>query len=97
LLCEGEAKVYKKDPLTGRDEELLTYGPGDSFGELALMYDSPRAATVKATSDCKLWAVDRMSYKRILMGATVQKRNRWINFLDQAPILGIFFPCFFTF
>lgn len=40
---------------------------GGSFGELALIYGTPRAATVKAKTDIKLWGIDRMSYRRILM------------------------------
>lgn len=35
------------------------------FGELALLYDQPRAATVKATSKCKLWVMDRAVYHAI--------------------------------
>uniref|UniRef100_A0ACB8FLF3 Uncharacterized protein n=1 Tax=Sphaerodactylus townsendi TaxID=933632 RepID=A0ACB8FLF3_9SAUR len=40
---------------------------GGSFGELALIYGTPRAATVKAKTDLKLWGIDRDSYRRILM------------------------------
>ena len=38
--------------------EVMTYGPGGCFGELALIYNSPRAASVVATNTCKLWALD---------------------------------------
>jgi CRP-like cAMP-binding protein len=34
-----------------------------SFGELALMYNAPRAATVKASSQSKVWALDRATFK----------------------------------
>ena len=36
------------------DEKVLTLGEGGSFGELALIYGTPRAATVKAAKDVKV-------------------------------------------
>ena len=38
-------------------------GPGESFGELALMYSTPRSATCKAIGKARLWALDRISFK----------------------------------
>lgn len=46
---------------------VTTIGEGGSFGELALIYGTPRAATVRAKSNVKLWGIDRESYRRILM------------------------------
>lgn len=40
-------------------------GPGSAFGELALMYNTTRAATIKASSDCKLWIMDRYNFRAI--------------------------------
>ena len=40
-------------------EKVLNIGEGGSFGELALIYGTPRAATVKAATDVKLWGIDR--------------------------------------
>ncbi len=37
---------------------VMTYQPGGCFGELALIYNSPRAASVIATTACKLWTLD---------------------------------------
>lgn len=34
-------------------------GPGDCFGEVSLMYDCPRSATVAATVDGAVWVMDR--------------------------------------
>ena len=48
-------------------EWVTSIGEGGSFGELALIYGTPRAATVGARSDVKLWGIDRDSYRRILM------------------------------
>jgi cAMP-dependent protein kinase regulator len=39
-------------------KEVIKYGPGGCFGELALIYNSPRAASVIATTACKLWTLD---------------------------------------
>lgn len=48
-------------------EWVTNISEGGSFGELALIYGTPRAATVKAKTDLKLWGIDRDSYRRILM------------------------------
>ncbi|CAE7579847.1 kif1 [Symbiodinium natans] len=60
LLLEGEAIASKN----GRD--VKTYQPGDYFGELALMYASPRAATVTAVSDCTLAVLAEEEFRRLL-------------------------------
>ena len=45
--------------------EVATRGPSTAFGELALLYACPRAATVTATSDAKLWALRLASFKAV--------------------------------
>jgi cAMP-dependent protein kinase regulator len=65
----------------------MDYGVGDSFGELAIMYNAPRAATCEASTACSLWALDRVSFKVILMKTTISKRNIYKGFLQQVPIL----------
>ncbi|KAJ1645619.1 hypothetical protein IWQ61_010300 [Dispira simplex] len=67
--------------------KVYQYGPGGSFGELALMYNSPRAATVRATSDSVLWALDRVTFRRILMERTSRKRRLYEEFLEEVPLL----------
>jgi cAMP-dependent protein kinase regulator len=39
---------------------------GDYFGELALMYNTPRAATVRSIRPCLLWRIDRRTYRCIV-------------------------------
>jgi len=51
------------------------------------MYNAPRAATCMATSSVRLWALDRVSFKVILMKTTISKRNVYKGFLQQVPIL----------
>ncbi|RKP39683.1 cyclic nucleotide-binding-like protein [Dimargaris cristalligena] len=67
--------------------KVYQYGPGGSFGELALMYNSPRAATVKATSESVVWALDRVTFRRILMERTSRKRRLYEEFLEEVPLL----------
>jgi len=60
---------------------------GGSFGELALIYNTPRAADVVATTDVKLWSIDRVTYRRVLMNSTIRKRKLYEEFLNRVPIL----------
>lgn len=50
--------------------------PGSAFGELALMYNTARAATIKASSDCKLWVLDRFTFRAIKVGGSRGGRDR---------------------
>lgn len=45
---------------------IRTMGPGSLFGELALIYDAPRSATIKCTSNCVFWVLSRANYQGIL-------------------------------
>ena len=55
--------------------KVMDVGPGGSFGELALMYDAPRAATVTATEPSTTWALDQLTFKKTIMDATMKKRQ----------------------
>lgn len=65
---------------------VTTIGEGGSFGELALIYGTLRAATVKAKTNVKLWAIDRDTYRRIIMGSTIRKREMYEEFLTKVSI-----------
>ncbi|KAK9415353.1 putative cAMP-dependent protein kinase regulatory subunit [Seiridium unicorne] len=72
----------------GLGELVSTIKSGGSFGELALMYNAPRAATViSAESGCTLWALDRVTFRRILMESTFARRRMYENFLEEVPLL----------
>lgn len=61
---------------------------GGTFGELALMYGAPRNATViSASNDCVLWALDRVTFRRILMDYTFTRRRMYEKFLAEVPLL----------
>lgn len=37
---------------------------GDAFGELSLLYGSPRSASVKVDGICGLWGIDRSTFRK---------------------------------
>lgn len=72
--------------------KVNTIGPGGSFGELALMYNAPRAATVVSTEPSTLWALDRVTFRRILMDSAFQRRRMYEAFLEEVPLLSSLKP-----
>ncbi|KAF2655437.1 camp-dependent protein kinase-like protein regulatory subunit [Lophiostoma macrostomum CBS 122681] len=76
----------------GLGNKVGTVGPGGSFGELALMYNAPRAATVVSTEQSTLWALDRVTFRRILMDSAFQRRRMYEGFLEEVPLLSSLTP-----
>lgn len=64
-----------------------TLGPGSCFGELALMYNTPRAASIKSSSDCVLWEIDRTSYRGILVYYKYLRNKQYMEFLRNVEIM----------
>jgi len=50
---------------------LKEYQPGEAFGELALLYNAPRAATIVSKTDCILWSLDRETFNHIVKDAAM--------------------------
>jgi MFS family permease len=62
VIESGQAEVIVSDDLS----TLL--GPGGAFGEIALLRDVPRQATVRATTDLVLRAIDRRVFLQVVTG-----------------------------
>jgi cAMP-dependent protein kinase regulator len=76
----------------GLGAKVGSVGPGGSFGELALMYNAPRAATVITAEQSTLWALDRVTFRRILMDSAFQRRRMYEGFLEEVPLLSSLTP-----
>ena len=66
IILEGECVVSKKEEGEEEEKEVGRLRSGAYFGELALMQNAPRAATVSAGDNCKLVKLDRASFHRLL-------------------------------
>lgn len=94
VIDAGKFNVYKRPDQFSRCEENNGLGPqvfqyeeGGSFGELALMYNCPRAATVRASTKGILWRVDRETFRHIIIDSTAVKRKNFEAFLESVPLL----------
>lgn len=86
VVQSGEFDIFVQQP--GQEPQNVgRVEATGSFGELALMYNSPRAATINCISDAVLWAMDRVTFRRILMDTTSKKRRMYEAFLEEIKIL----------
>lgn len=71
----------------GEEKCVKTCEPGDVFGELALMYNCPRAASVEATTEGTYWKLDRETFNNVVRDAAAKKREMHTEFLKKVPSL----------
>lgn len=66
---------------------LKTYNPGEAFGELALLYNAPRAATITAKVDSTLYSLDWETFNAIVKDQARKKRDLFEGALKKVKIL----------
>eukprot|EP00435_Cladocopium_sp_Y103_P066551 s1441_g28.t2 len=85
LIESGAFDCIKK--IDGSDKVVKKCGQGDVFGELALLYNCPRAASVEATEDSVVWQLDRETFSHIVRDASAKRREAFQDFLQLADCL----------
>jgi len=65
ILESGRVKVYLSDE-DGREIVLNTHGPGEYFGEVALLDDAPRSASVLTLEESKIGMIHKADFEKIL-------------------------------
>jgi cAMP-dependent protein kinase regulator len=78
--------------INGEEKVVKTCNSGDVFGELALLYNCPRAASVMAKDECVCWQLDRETFNHIVKDAAVKRRNKYDAFLNSVSLISSLSP-----
>ncbi|XP_070186125.1 cGMP-dependent protein kinase 1-like [Littorina saxatilis] len=79
VMEEGKVEVTKEG------QKLCNMGAGKVFGELAILYNCTRTASVKALINCRLWAIDRPCFQSIMMRTGLLRHTEHMDFLRSVP------------
>jgi serine/threonine protein kinase/CRP-like cAMP-binding protein len=60
---------------------------GEAFGELGLLYDAPRAVTITAASDCRLWVLTRAKFQTVIRTVHSEQITEHAGLLRKIPYL----------
>ena len=96
ILSKGSVKVivYQKgtDPNSPDLEKKKVFtkymGQGSGFGELALLYNDKRSATIEAVDVCETYTLDGTIFKTIIIKSSIQKRSLQAGFLNDIKLFG---------
>uniref|UniRef100_A0A182MBA8 cGMP-dependent protein kinase n=1 Tax=Anopheles culicifacies TaxID=139723 RepID=A0A182MBA8_9DIPT len=79
--ASGEFEVIKDSKVLG------VMGPGRAFGELAILYNCTRTASIRVLCDSRVWVLDRRVFQQIMMRTGMQRIEENVNFLKSVPLL----------
>jgi thioredoxin reductase (NADPH) len=65
MVIKGEAEASHREP-DGSEVVIGRFGPGDYFGEMGLLNDAPRQATIRARTSLELMALDRETFATLM-------------------------------
>ncbi|XP_069744324.1 cGMP-dependent protein kinase 2 [Narcine bancroftii] len=81
VLAGGILEVIQNGKLLGRMH------PGTAFGELAILYNCKRTATVKAVTESWIWVLNRQVFQNIMMETAQARNKKYFNFLSSVSLL----------
>jgi uncharacterized protein YhbP (UPF0306 family) len=64
IVVDGELEVTREE--AGSTETVSTLGPGDLFGEMAILFDKPRGTSARATKPTKLLVLDGATFRSVV-------------------------------
>jgi len=91
IVAKGEFSISIKNEGAANETQAVAVGKctkGASFGELALLYHAPRAATVTCTQGGMVWVISRTELRNVLMRANDKKLEQYAKALRSAQSFG---------
>ena len=86
IIATGQLEVI----INSRRVNLLN--PGDSFGELALLHDTVRSATILTVDRSTMWGLDRKTFRSAVESVNASNYQENKRFVESVPLLQILTP-----
>lgn len=94
ILSKGSVRVIlyqagatPDDPDLDKKKNMVKYmGQGSGFGELALLYNDKRSATIEAVDNCETYTLNGAIFKTIIIKSSIEKRSQQAGFLNQIKL-----------
>ncbi|XP_065665835.1 cGMP-dependent protein kinase 1 [Hydra vulgaris] len=77
----GQLEISQGDKILGKPLR-----PGELFGELAILYNCTRTASVKAIDDVEVWYLERHVFQAVMQKTGIMRREEHYNFLHSVPV-----------
>ncbi|CAH2074102.1 unnamed protein product, partial [Iphiclides podalirius] len=93
MIREGESGSHLYVSAHGQFEVLKggqvvkNFGPGEAFGELAILYKAKRFASIRCITEAKVWMLERRVFQKIMVRSGRQEQEDNIRFLASVPLL----------
>ncbi|CAG9783684.1 unnamed protein product [Diatraea saccharalis] len=93
IIREGESGSHLYVSAHGQFEVLKggqvvkTFGAGEAFGELAILYKAKRFASIRCIAESKVWMLERRVFQKIMVRSGRQEQEDNVRFLSSVPLL----------
>ncbi|XP_015229077.1 PREDICTED: cGMP-dependent protein kinase 2 isoform X1 [Cyprinodon variegatus] len=81
VLADGKLEVFQQNKL------LTSIAVWTTFGELAILYNCTRTASVRAVNKVRTWALDREAFQNIMRRTAETRHEQYRNFLRSVSLL----------
>ncbi|CAH8530184.1 unnamed protein product [Heterobilharzia americana] len=85
IIENGVYDAFKSD-IYGEETCVQTYYNEGSFGELTLIYNTPRSATVTARTSGTLWYINRKQYLKLVLSYASKQRYKFLDLIHSVKI-----------
>ena len=85
VVLRGKVSVWAKDK-AGLERKVNTLRAGAYFGELALLFERPRAASVRLDRDCHFMELDKDIYETVLRSVVIGDMGGKLEFMSKLDI-----------